>query len=72
VGRAIPGKTPPLNARTDDEDHEQLADELDERADEMAKRTDELEGEIESVRGDWEAKRRDDGVAGAPPPKDEE
>jgi hypothetical protein len=60
-----------MNTRADDEDHEQLADELDERADEMSKRSEELEDEIDSVRGDWQAKRRDDGVVGGPPPREE-
>lgn len=60
-----------MSARTDDEDHEQLADELDERADKMSERTDELEDEIDSARSSWEAKRRDDGVVGAPPPRED-
>ncbi|HTU28187.1 MAG TPA: hypothetical protein VMF07_02320 [Solirubrobacteraceae bacterium] len=61
-----------MNTRTDEADHEQLADELEDRAEEMSKRTEELEDEIENVRGDWKAKRRDDGVVGGPPPREDE
>ncbi len=60
-----------MSARRDDEDHEQLADELEKRADEMSERTGELEDEIEGTRGDWRAKQRDDGVVGGPPPRDD-
>ncbi len=61
-----------MTERTHDEDHEQLADELDKRADELDERSDELAEEIEDTRTDWRAKRRDDTVPGAPPPPRDE
>jgi flagellar biosynthesis chaperone FliJ len=61
------GQIPGMSSPEPEQDHEQLADQLDKRADEMAERSDELEEQIDNARRDWESKR-EDGDVGAPPP----
>ncbi|HET9125442.1 MAG TPA: hypothetical protein VFN65_11210 [Solirubrobacteraceae bacterium] len=56
-----------MSDHTHDEDHEELADELDEQAETLSQRSEELEDKIDSARGDWEAKRHAREV-GTPPP----
>jgi cell division protein FtsB len=58
-----------LEAMTPDENHENLADELDEQADKLAQESEQLADEIKDVRDDWQAKRQDPAVPGAVPPK---
>jgi hypothetical protein len=51
-----------------EEDHEQLADELDQQADKLEREQQRLKQEIGDVRDDWQRKRQDEGVPGAVPP----
>ena len=55
-----------------DEDHERLADERFKEADRLAGENEQLAKEIDEVRSDWAAKRQDEGVPGAAPPKGDE
>jgi hypothetical protein len=55
-----------------DEDHERLADELEQEAEHLKQETDRLGGQISDVRSDWESKRQDPAVPGATPPEGEE
>jgi hypothetical protein len=57
---------------TEHQDHEQLADEMEQEGDRMEQRSAELGDEIADVRDDWERKRSDEGVPGAPPPEGDE
>jgi len=50
------------------EEHDRLADELDEEADKLQRQNAELGEEIKQARSDWETKRRDPAVPGAPEP----
>jgi hypothetical protein len=50
-------------------DPEQLAGKLEQEADELERQSDRVEGEIAETRSDWERKRRDESIAGAPPPE---
>ena len=52
-----------------DEDPDHLSDALAKEADELERESSQLESQIEETRQDWEGKRRDDGVPGAPPPR---
>jgi hypothetical protein len=54
---------------TEREEHEKLADELEQESDRLERRSDELGDEISDTRDDWQRKRNDDGVPGAPPPE---
>ena len=56
---------------TEREDHDRLADELEQEADKLAEHSRELGEEIGEVREDWERQRADAGVPGAPPPDEE-
>ncbi len=49
------------------EDHERLADGLEQEGDRLERENKRLDEEINDVRQDWEAKRQDPGVPGAPP-----
>jgi hypothetical protein len=51
-----------------EEDHEQLAAELDQTADKLAQENQRLKQQIGDVRDDWQRKRQDEGVPGAVPP----
>jgi hypothetical protein len=53
---------------TPDENHEKLADELDDQADKLAQESEQLAEEIKDVRDEWRAKRGDPAVPGAVPP----
>ena len=53
------------------EEHERLANELEQQTDRLQAHSDELGGEISDVRQDWERKRKDEGVPGAVPPSEE-
>ncbi|MGI8506759.1 MAG: hypothetical protein ACR2MK_08150 [Solirubrobacteraceae bacterium] len=53
-----------------DEDHERLADDLDQETDKLAGQSDRLADEIEHVRADWHSKQEDEGVPGAAKPSD--
>jgi hypothetical protein len=53
-----------------EQDHEQLADELDREADKLAKENRRLKKEIGDVRDDWHRKQADDGVPGAVAPEE--
>jgi len=55
-----------MSERTPDEDHEKLADKLDDRADELGERSEKLEDEIEHARHEAEVRRREDAVDDAP------
>ncbi|MGI8713024.1 MAG: hypothetical protein ACR2NR_07570 [Solirubrobacteraceae bacterium] len=50
------------------EDHDKLADQLEQDSNRMQQRSTELKHEISDVRDDWQRKRRDGGVPGADPP----
>lgn len=52
------------------EDHERLADDLDQESDELAGQSDRLADEIEHVRADWHSKQEDEGVPGAVKPSE--
>jgi predicted nuclease with TOPRIM domain len=54
------------------EDHEGLAEELEQEARRLKEETERLEGEISDVRTDWESKRQDPAVPGAPEPRRED
>jgi predicted nucleic acid-binding Zn-ribbon protein len=54
------------------EDHEKLADELEQESDQLEQRSGELKDEISDVRDDWERKRNDEGVPGAAAPSNAE
>ncbi len=57
---------------TPDDNHEKLADELDEETDKLARESERLADKIKDVRDDWQAKRQDSGVPGAVPPTGDE
>ncbi len=50
------------------EEHDTLADQLDQETDQLERRSDELGDEISDARDDWRRKRADPGVPGAVPP----
>jgi hypothetical protein len=52
------------------EEHDKLADQMQQEGDEMKQRSAELGDEISDVRDDWQRKRADEGVPGAPPPEE--
>jgi hypothetical protein len=54
------------------EEHDKLADELEQEGDRLQQRSAELGDEISDVRDDWRRKRADEGVPGAPPPENED
>jgi hypothetical protein len=54
------------------EDHEGLADKLEQESEALKRESDKLGQEISDTRSDWEAKRNDPSVAGAPPPPDDD
>jgi hypothetical protein len=51
------------------EEHDKLADQIEQEGDKMEQRSAELGDEISDVRDDWQRKRADEGVPGAPPPQ---
>ena len=53
------------------EEHDKLADQMEQEGDQMEQRSAELGDEISDVRDDWQRKRADEGVPGATPPEDE-
>lgn len=53
------------------EDHDRLADELENQADELQEHSEQLQQEIGDVRQDWERKRGDPSVPGAPPSEEQ-
>lgn len=54
------------------EDHEGLADKLEQEAERLKRESRHLREEIDEVRADWRAKREDGSVPGAPPPTGDE
>lgn len=54
------------------EDHDQIAQQLDEQAKELEQESERLAGKIDRTREEWEARRRDPGVPGANAPADNE
>lgn len=54
------------------EEHERLADELEQDADRMQGERDRLSEAADDTRADWERKRRSDQVPGADPPAEDE
>lgn len=46
-------------------DHEERADELDQRAERAGEASEDLEGDIKQAKSDWEAKKGDQQVPGA-------
>ncbi len=56
----------------DDQDHERLADQLEQEADKLARENARLEDKINTVRSDWHTKQQDPGVPGAIAPDGEQ
>jgi hypothetical protein len=52
------------------EQHDKLADQMEQEGDAMEQRSADLGNEISDVRDDWQRKRADEGVPGAPPPEE--
>jgi hypothetical protein len=67
-----PGQNGDLGDVTEHEDHDKLADEMEQEGDRLEQRSAELGDEISETRDDWRRKRADPGVPGAPPPEDDE
>jgi len=53
------------------EEHDKLADQMEQEGDQMEQRSAELGDEISDVRDDWQRKRADEAVPGALPPEGE-
>lgn len=53
------------------EEHDKLADQMEQEGEQMEQRSAELGDEISDVRDDWQRKRADEGVPGAVPPEGE-
>jgi hypothetical protein len=54
------------------EDHDRIAEQLDEQAKGFEQESERLGDEIDKTREEWEARRLDPGVPGAPAPDDDE
>jgi hypothetical protein len=48
-----------------DEQHDELADKLEEEANAMGNESDKLGGDIDEARSEWESNKQDDSVPGA-------
>jgi hypothetical protein len=56
----------------EEQDHEELADQLQKETDKLEQRSQGLQGEISDARQEWESKRSDPAVPGAVEPSDED
>jgi hypothetical protein len=54
-----------------EQDHEELADQVEEQTDELGRRSEKLEERVMEVRRDWQSKRGDPSVPGAVPTEEE-
>jgi hypothetical protein len=54
------------------EDHDEIADKLEDDADKMQEASEKLERDIVETREGWESKQQDPSVPGAQPPEDED
>lgn len=54
------------------EEHEELADDLETEADDLERHGDEVSGRIEETKKEWEQNQQDSAVPGAEPPHEED
>jgi hypothetical protein len=54
------------------EQHDELADKLEEEADALGRESDKLGGSIDETRSEWESNKQDESVPGAQPGEDDD